>query len=157
MYVYFFNEHITSTTTNVCSGEIVTFTISDYTGQANWEPIENALFVSGQGTNRATFKASGNGYMQVEASYNYSGHQFSIESTSKVWVGIPSVPNIFTRAQFFANGHYDATASVSSPGSTFTWEIIGATILLIPTLMMVVVYILKQAITIMMQLLQLKL
>lgn len=123
----FSNEHITSTTINVCSDEIVTFTISDYTGLANWEAIENAILVSGQGTNRATFRASGNGYMKVGASYNYSGYQFSIESASKVWVGIPSIPNIFTMPQFFANSHYDATASTSSPGSTFTWMITGAT------------------------------
>jgi len=84
----------------VCANELVKYEFSsddNRFGTIQWRGVRNATFVSAQGKT-ATFKAIGNGYMEVEASSHHSslGAGYTYSSGNKVWVGPPGSSSIST-------------------------------------------------------------
>lgn len=74
----------------ICSNDTLSFSLSDTDIEDDiyWESAKNLTLVSGQGTSKAIFKGSGNGYGKVKATIKYDGKEYIVEN-SDVWVGPP--------------------------------------------------------------------
>lgn len=121
---------IEASTSSVCSNEQIVYTLKDYESGdvVTWEAGNNLILISGQGTPKAIFKASGNGAGTVKATVTYEGKSYTVEN-SDVWIGAPLKPLITpVFSKFFAGSSYDVMITNVSPGSKVTWDISGATI-----------------------------
>lgn len=121
------NFKIKASVANISALGIVEYTINNYSGSATWTAVENATIVSGQGSNTATFSASGNDFIKVSAEYYDSNYSFTLYDNSSVWVGKPYGPNIVTGVSIFnANQGYDLSATANG-ATTLEWSVSGAT------------------------------
>ena len=89
----YINANISSNlNSSICSNTNVNFTLSGIPKDAiiTWSTGTNFTYVSGQGSNTATYNSYGNGYGSVKAIVSYRGKDTTFESP-QLWIGAPLV------------------------------------------------------------------